>query len=668
MTHVVGMRLRNWMRYRGEFELALEPGCYAVVAEHELDARRSNYLGKSSFLAAFRWALEGIHVEAVDTLDELISWGEDVVGVDLELDDGTFISREKERKKSMTLVVENPHRGPTGVELRGDPAQAEIERVLGISAADRLTTCWSEQGELPLLVKPGTTSGKLTKMVERWLGAELERLVEAGKIVADRFSSRSGEHAAAVAELHELEERANPAKIEELEQEVKELEAEHATRLKQAEQVREARERHADRRILSEKITKCDELRTTIKAGAKAYEGEEPEGAVIDVEATEKQKTDAQREVSNADAERTRLRKEQKRLQLIADGEFDGACPVSAGFVCPAKDTINQRSAPNREALRAAERTLEKANDTYAAHELVLKQLHGKLAQHRTDEQRRQQKQRHDDREAERLRLVQVELDKLEAEVAEAKAAGTIPLKRGEEPPDYVAAPDLGELEQVRGELADRRNAAGLLHEARLHVESTALKGRAHRLAAGVLGPEGARRRVTERVVTRIELDANRLLHEAGIGLTVKAAWARETSVLADQCPECGCAYPASAKVKRCERCGAPRGHKMSHEFRWRLSNTSGAARDLAGLALRAAGFSWLRGARGASWSVAAFDEVTGQLDRAHRASVSASIRRLLVGTFSQAFLTAHEPGVLATCDKQILIAGSGDWSTIKVT
>jgi hypothetical protein len=648
MTHIVGARLRNWMCFRGEHELALVPGCYAINAELDGDRRRSNYLGKSSFLAALRWVFDNDKVEDVDTLDELISWRETDMMVDIELSDGTFISRGRKRGRSGSLVVEE-----NGRELLDAEAQAAIDRIIGLSSDDRLTTNWSEQGDLAVMVKKSTTPKTLTDMIERWL--DLGRLAEAGKIVFKALDSYAGEHAAALAELAELEERADPTKIEALEERLVVLTREHAQRVAEADKVRTKREQHAERRLLADRIDELVEVSRAIKFDKIEMPAPHPDDAAppIDEPAVEKLRLIAYEKTSTAE-------REKKRLVRLVEGEFDGACPVSKGFACPAKADINARTEPNRKALKEAERNYAAAKLEHDGHEK-------KLTAARARNERAAKRERAEARETERVRGLTERQDKLQKLIAEAKASGVTPLREGETPPPVAPAPDTTELDQVRAELADRRSASGLVQEARQTAVAAGAKARAHRLAASILGPEGARRRAADGAVRHIESEANRKLAEAGVGLTVKAAWGRDTGVLADQCPDCGWGYPKSQAVKRCERCGVPRGLKVKHEFRWKPSRTSGAARDLVGLALRVSAFEWLSAVRGAALSVAVLDEVTGQLDVAHRASVSASIRRLLAGTFEQAFLTAHESGVLAACDRRLLITSDGDWSTIKV-
>jgi hypothetical protein len=643
MTHLVGVRIRNWMRYRGEHEIQLGPGCYGIVAEDQQDARRSNALGKSSFLAAIRYALEGVRVEEVDQLDELISRGEDSYSTELEFSTGMFVSREKKRNASANLYLEID-----GRKLRGEEAQEEIDRQLGLSPADRLTTCWSEQGDLPALVR--ATPGNLTKMVERWL--ELERLAAAGDSVTSKLAERSAELTSALSEVRRLEADADEERIAALEARIAELEALKLEHARSVEVATVEIQNFQLRRRLFDLVTERDQAVADLKSSKlelKAGEVEPPQ----DLAALEEVRAVARRAAEERSAEVS-------KLSVLISRNFDGACPVSPGFRCPATEAINLRTHQNKLALDAAKyRHAEAALESNRALDL--------LNRAREKERARQAAAVEAARLEESIRLRRQTIERLAEEIETLIRKGIQPAAPDAEPPPYPPEFDFRVLLMAAQELRERKSARIGLQEARQSVARLKVEARVSRLASGVLGPEGARRRVAERSVQTIEQIANRKLAEAGIGLTVRAAWGRETGQLAEQCPNCGSAFPSSARVKQCERCGTARGPKVRHEFRWRLSARSGAMKDLAGLALRCAGFEWLRSVRGAAWSVMILDEVTGQLDRAHRVAVSAGIRRLLVGTCEQAFCTAHESGTLAACDRTILIKGSGDWSSLTV-
>ncbi len=645
MTFISCFRSRNWMRYRGEFELALEPGCYAILAEGESNKGRSNYYGKSSFLSALKWSLEGGKVAGYDTIDDLISYGEDEFGVDVELSDGAFISREKQRGRPASLLVQVGDK-----KLQGDEAQEMIERVIGLSKEDRLSTCWSEQDDLATPIKSTPTT--LTRMIEKWLGSELEKLVEAGELATEDLKMTSDFHAKAVGGLSELERIGSDAEVSRLEASAKDLKYGFETATKLMLAVQKTREAYASRRSHRDLIQQAKDLRVEISRNQNVVHVKDTavEQAALDAASTK---------VNRLRTEVEALEVQRDKLQKLVRGEFDGACPVSKGFRCPSIVEINSLHEPNRTELEKVEKLLRgKAQELSGAiGARSVKQAAYADAQAALTAAARA---------AERISNLKVQEAKVFAGRQEYEKQGVEPLEPGEAILPALPAPSDFALKKAEADLANAKRARDSLQEARRRVEETATEVRAHRLRLGVIGPEGARRRVLESTVAKIQNKANQLFSDAGIDLQVKAVWGREVGSLADQCSECGRAFPASAKVKRCE-CGALRGQKFKNEFKWKLNHVSGAAWNMGGLVIRCAGFDFLKTKRGTPWSVAVMDEISGSLDDYHRRSISASIRRLLVGTFEQAFITAHDKSSLEACDKKILVSGGEQWSKIKV-
>lgn len=127
------VELKNWRCFRGEHAADLGPGAHAVVARHERDAERSNWLGKSSFLWAIRFLLTGERPEDCRAEDDWITRGEAsgaVVGI---LDDGTRISRSRTRGSSTLLEVHEPGQDKPS---RKSEAQQAIDQILGLTPDD----------------------------------------------------------------------------------------------------------------------------------------------------------------------------------------------------------------------------------------------------------------------------------------------------------------------------------------------------------------------------------------------------------------------------------------------------------------------------------------------------------------------------------------------------
>lgn len=628
--HIVGLRLTNWMRFRGEFTLELGPGVYALVAEDAHDARRSNYLGKTSILRAIRWALDGARPRGYAAINDVISHGESEMGVDVEFSDGTFVSRTKKRTHAERLRILAPQPDGSEVEILQDEAQRELERRLGLSPKDQLTTCWAEQKRIAGLVAEGTKSSEVVGAFNEWL--EMDRLVDAQEYQATALSSALNEYKQADADLQAV--NSVLAKTEgvrtllDSEQRLVDTEREEALLARKASEQFVARARK--RRVIDLIAETEREL---------AVNADEP---LIDTAVYEREYQKCR------DAETQKL-VAVRSLKMVATGQFEGACPVSPGFLCPAKDTINA----DRE--RAATNLVNAQSEYDKAAELTARQrdpLDGANEKNRAIERKRGRR--------EALLQSKGRLEKELLELASVKAASP-----EEEAPTVPALPDEARLRELKALLAERELAQQVVEERRANYAAKAAALRNHRAAYDVIGK--TRRVISERAVTGIVDQANALLGEAGIALRIELRWERDTQSLATQCSGCGGAFPTSARVKRCERCGSERGMKALVEPQLQLLHMSGAAEDLGGIALRTAAFRWLRARRSAQWSIGVFDEPLAYLDTAHIDAFASSVQRLLLGTYEQAFITAHNKGFLDGLPRRIIVTGNGKWSTVEV-
>ena len=635
MTHIVGLRLTNYRRYRGTHELELGPGTYAVVAEYETDKGRSNWLGKSDLLGAIRYCLEGHKCKSAKTLDDLISWGEDLMGVDVELSDGTFVSRQKKRGKGTDLQVVVPRHDPQAddgrtLELYKEQAEAAIAKALGMSVRDLETTAIAEQRKLAKLVTDDE-GFDLADVVASWL--ELAPLQTASDVAGTELRAVSKAYAGKLEALTACEERIaarNPtellARLAQLRAEVNDQAARvAANRVRIAEHDAWVRlkERHDAAAAATVEVTRLvgDQV------------------AVLGDRAPLQAALDAATKLANATDE------DWKAKRRLATGEFPGLCPVN-GKNCPITAEINADQKTNAGLLAAATTTRTAAAQRLQAAAAPLEAY---------DRSKRQQ-----DRAAAYLQ---------QARDAAAKLTTGLELLPPE--PDTTAlVAGIGvslELEEVERAMAAHDADLTLREGLALAVTELRHKTAVHRAAFAVLGPDGAQRRISERCVGAIEQTANADLAAAGIDLSLAVRWGRETKKPAEQCPQCGTAFPKSTTIKVCEGCRAPRGMKVTPELHFKLSNVSGAAEDLVGLAVRCAAFKWLRARRGAQWSVAILDEPFAQCDAANERALATHIQRMLTGAFDQAFVVAHRQSVLDGIPHRILITGSGKWSSVKV-
>ena len=190
-----------------------------------------------------------------------------------------------------------------------------------------------------------------------------------------------------------------------------------------------------------------------------------------------------------------------------------------------------------------------------------------------------------------------------------------------------------------------------------------------HQQAIAILGRNGAQKRLAESALTGIAAMANESLRDANIDLSVDITWSREGQGLTDECDSCGAAFPKGRAVKECSRCGATRGPKTVDRIEVELSDTSGAAEDLAGVVIQLAAGAWLRSRRDSLWSAAFIDEPFGSLDGENKRALSTHLSTLLRGRygFEQAFVVAHDRGIMDSMPGRIIVTADDSCSRLAV-
>jgi DNA repair exonuclease SbcCD ATPase subunit len=342
--------------------------------------------------------------------------------------------------------------------------------------------------------------------------------------------------------------------------------------------------------------------------------------------------------------------------EKLSRGEFDGVCPV-AGITCPARDQINSETARN-----TAMAALDVA--TAGALSEVLDKASSKL---RTAEARLQVRQRLEDK----IEQTNARANRLLPMLDEAKTAP---------PPEdpAVLRDKVSTAHEVVANLTAKRDSlrrsVGLVDSAIAEVarlskvaDEVSAEMAVHRAAMVILGPQGAQRRVAENALVEIQESANQKLAECGVDLTVEVQWSREGQGLAAQCDACGTMFPRTARAKACDRCGAARGPLLINRLEVVLSDRSGAAEDLVGLAVQFAASDWLRADRGAQWSVMSIDEPFSQLDDFNRGSLGRHLAAMLRGSYEQSFVVAHHTSLLDALPGRILVESNGKGSSVRI-
>lgn len=641
------LKLTNVGPYAGNHDIDLVDDIYAVVAKHVDNPERSNWQGKSTLLWCIPFALFGEHPAKND--NEWITHGEAWAEVTLVLSDGAIIRRTKPRDKTAQLSFKL-----NGVELLQGAAQDAITKHIGLSKDEFMTVCFYAQKELSRLVS--STSSDRVAIVEAWIAQELEPVQRL--------------HARAVADfqkcLAEIEQK--KAQMDALRTNIDQVYLRHGWDhgvdgsasidhlLKNA---------NADLALARGSLSSAREQRLAAEQWAAKVEIAAEFDLLNEKGQTLRVEFDAL--PANAAAEAKRLgavRDELFATSLEADGKlkrlknvktFTGECPVNCKS-CPSAEWVRENPV-EQSVIFAAEQTAKVAMDELADKRNRVNEL---------------------ERQATRREVLNGKLEELREQ------AGAL-VDTANEVAEATSPPDINELDQsVRDWDATVRkmeeNVRVLGAEQAFFtkaakdlqtwlVDEAALRKRRVMLGEAVqlLGKAGLQQQLGEIALANVETGANAMLQSAGIQLTVQVLWAVHHQGLAKHCDKCGTAYATSARVKACTRCGATRGPNVTAKLVIDLSNRSGAAEDLAGIAVGLAASVWLRGKRGASWGSVCIDEPFGALDQHNKKALSVHVASLLKQSFSSAFIVAHDREILDALPQRLTIVGSDKGSKLEV-
>lgn len=644
----------NFGCFRGKHTLDLSGKAYGIFARLKGDDERSNWLGKSTLCRAVYFALYGEHGHRYD--DDFISRGETVGGVELFFGGGDYcIRRSRARGKRTTLRFTGPE-GETAIQ---DEAQAWIERVIGLSKEDFKATCYFEQRAMARFIL--TEPAARMKTISAWF--RLAPLEQCEQVVRAQAAAHDETLGKIEAHFQVLEQRA---------QDIAGLagwtDANSDLRTHLQEAIAAARE-DLERRVgavgaLEDRLQKNAELiqnkskiqdyEQVVAEGKRVREALEKVKLPILKEAYEKTQTELAAKLSDVET----ARKEARAKQALAQGQFDGSCPV-AGIQCPARAEINGERERNARGLQAATTALLEKQK-------VLGEAQAAAGDARAEYD---QGQRLDMR----LTSLREQAKKLAGPAKSAAAAPDpmdptqLRLQLDQERQGMLEVK--GKLERLTGWLKEFEAADKTRETLEQKRQETNQVLGVLREAAVIFGKGGAQRRVAEGALEQIQDMANDALRDCGAKLQVEARWSREGKDIASACDACGHPFPKSAKVKTCERCGAQRGNKLENKLDIVLSDRSGAAEDLAGGFLQLAASRWLREERGTRWSMAMLDEPFGALDAAHRKGFGSHLATMLSGRygFEQAFVVAHHSSVLDALPGRIEIVSDGGWSVPRV-
>jgi DNA repair exonuclease SbcCD ATPase subunit len=642
------LRFKGLACYREEQVLDLRPISYGIVASQKDDPEASNWCGKSTILEIVKYVLDGTHRYLLD--DDFISHGEPVGEGELTMGDGARILRTRSRGKRTTLYFWPPGADPTK-PLMQDEAQLAIAEYVGLARLDFEATCFFEQKSMSKFVT--LQPSKRMEMVSAWfdLGPLEECVDRVSELSRDlESSSKQVEGHFAALEQRERDLRGPGLTDEALVAELKRRESV----LEENRGLLSAKEEAYERANASMAAVSAEKDLREVVAEGKAEKARFEE---MNVDQRKAAQAKARADLDAASQASASAEKEVRLRRGVARGEFDGKCPV-AGIECPARAQINEQGKEARSRLAEASRELEEAETRRMAA--------------RRDATAAEASVQEADRVHVRLEGLRQRAKDLMKKLAESgKPPSEVPdferLRREASlARDGVIQAEL-DVERVRNAIAEIAKIVETRKQLAAKRDEISATLGVMREASVIFGKRGAQRVVAETNLARIEEEANAILRDCGLKLEVEVRWSREGRGIAKTCEQCGSPFPASAKVKTCQRCGAARGNQVENKLDVVLSNRSGAAEDLAGIAVQLAASRWLRASRGSTWETVLIDEPFGALDASKVKSVGKKLPAMLAGTFAQAFVVSHVASTTHALPGRIEIVSDGKWSTAKV-
>lgn len=652
MQRLTRITLHNFGPFRGTHSIELDADVYAVVAKHEADEDRSNWIGKTTWLYALApFLLFGIKPPSARTEDDWITDDEKEGYVEGMFDDAVRVKRWRKRGKSTQLEVQGTK---AKKPLTKKPAQECIDKMLGMTKDDFFNSSFFKQKSMDKFIT--ARPGDRMDIVSAWFNLgplqscegnvrkRLNVLLDEDKAHRTRtetLKENIGDSYAHIGIDTDDEEMTAESLLTKLEDELK--------------QNREVfKELTAGSSSLGEwmqNVEKADEYEELVQEGkqlAAECNRYDEKKIAKSIERLNAKSVEASATASIADDELARAKQ-------LAESGFDGVCPVMHSD-CPVREDVDEvvRDADDRiEELQKA------ATDAGVAAGNASKKVR------------------------EKQQLLYQARDKLnQLETKRQRARKLLPAhklikKKGRPPSDEEARAKMEEaqqlieqgvaaIERVEGAIADIARWEKEIASIEKKRKKLASKIQTHREALVIVGRNGAQRKRAERNLAEIEQDANALLGESGIDLAIDVVWSREASSgLATACEQCGAPFPRSAKVKSCEKCGEQRGPKTIDKLDIELSDHSGAAEDLAGVAFQLAAAAWLRRERGTGWSIAFIDEPFSHLDAAHVKRLSTHFAAMLNGRygFEQSFVVAHDRGIMDALPGRVEIVGTDEGS-----
>lgn len=550
--------------------------------------------------------------------DGWITKGEKSGYFQITLEDGTTMRRSRTRGSRTEIVFTCPGQKPATQE----DAEIAFYKHIGFDESDANTIAYFEQDMMNRIVR--TEPEKRFQLIRAWLGLQKgeDAEKEATEIVKTRTRAVMKLRAQRASLISMMPEEVEGPPLEELEKE-------HRDILAEIEEVSQQRKAFTS---VSEDVS------LVARYDAIVVEGKEVAEAVKEIpDDLEERLSSAEEYLATQQSAWDAARKESATKKKVSLGQFDGKCPV-ADIACPATKQINGN-------LSASKATYDAAVAKEVRCAKALATAKSGIEQVRQEANDAFYKRTHyDDLRSRAESLLEKVRDARKRVKTAAKKNGGLDLEAIEEQLENLDTKKSDILQAIAERKANARQRASLQEQLKTCEEDLE---RETKLAATATVTRttfrAAQRRVSEQALEKIGEGANKMFRDSEIDLTIDVQWEREGDGYAKSCEMCGSAFPASAKVKRCETCDAERGQNIQQKLEFILSDRSGAADDFAGIGLQLSAGSYLLRLRQSSWGTVSVDEPFAKMDQTIRRAAAKQLVKLLgSGVYRQMMVISH--------------------------
>jgi DNA repair exonuclease SbcCD ATPase subunit len=655
MITISELRITNFLRFRGEHVIPLKPTVYGITARWDDSPDRSNWAGKSSFLEAIVFAMFGCH--RCRAHDDLLTHEEQECRVVVILDvDGRAVevNRRFGRGQPVRFVLTDVDKA-----YRGEEAQSFLESLIGLSKKDFMATALVAQKQMSRFITQDPAE-RMALVVE-WL--HLQALEDAKDHASQKIRAALDRQTVLEVSLATLQSKMEDASrvlgrpLVDLQPDQISTEFESAI-ARQTEAVGVATgnvqllETQRDRRVAAERDSEDAKEFHRVAAEGKRLQAKLQ---TVDVVSISGQIDHIQDRRSELQAEFRSLEHACRQLQTWSIGKFDGTCPTF-GISCPASVQIN--AAATEGATKLAVASAQKS-DVSAKMEALASEAK-KTLDVRTSIER-------DVASLENCKQQALRLKQAAARVMQNGESEVVSTDEDLSTARSALATESVKLKELRAAHESATQIVDKVYDTRAAIAQIRPEIELLQEAIQILGKEGAQKEFGRRMLVDVERSANASLAECGIDLSVGVSWSRNShaGMPCKTCPSCGYAFGASDKSKECPRCKAARSPGCINKLEVVLSDRSGAAEDLAGVAIQLSAMAWLRDFRNSPWGVVFLDEPFGALDAHNRQAFAAHVATMLGSRYGvlQAFVVAHDAAIMDALPGRIEIAAGIDGS-----